>query len=522
MALTLGLDISTQSVSAVVLDVLQGASVAAASVNFGQDLPHYGAPQGFIPGGTEGEVHADPLMWLDGLELCLQQLRDSGVDLSRVSAVSGGAQQHGTVYLGAGWPEVLARLNPSRPLSEQLGPSLSRRTSPIWMDTSTATQCREIAQALGGDEVLCSRSGSIAIERFSGPQIRRFAQIDPGAYGRTRRIHLVSSFIASVMAGNDGPIDHGDGAGMNLLNLETLDWDPLLLAATAEGLGERLPTASPSQTVIGSVSDYFCERFGFAAGTPVVAFTGDNPSSLVGMGATDPGQMVISLGTSDTLFAPMAEPRTDPNGYGNVFGHPLGGYMSLVCVLNGSLAREKVRDRLGVDWRAFDIAGISTTPPGNAGRLMFPFFGPEITPRMSQAAPVLLGDPEFTSWRDGPAAVRACLEGQLINLWHHTRWMGVTAQTILLTGGASQSDGITQVVADVFSARVMRLSVPGSVALGGAIRAAGATGAEVQELAKAISARAVQQVIEPQGTSAEVYDDLKAAFARELKAHFGH
>ena len=67
------------------------------------------------------------------------------------------------------------------------------------------------------------------------------------------------------------------------------------------------------------------------------------------MGASSPGKLVISLGTSDTLFAAMPEPRTDPNGFGHVFGNPLGGFMSLICFLNGSLARERVKEDYGLE-----------------------------------------------------------------------------------------------------------------------------------------------------------------------------
>ena len=55
MAKVLGLDSSTQSVSAVVLDTLAGSIIHEESVGFGTDLPDYGQPSGFIPGGDDGE-----------------------------------------------------------------------------------------------------------------------------------------------------------------------------------------------------------------------------------------------------------------------------------------------------------------------------------------------------------------------------------------------------------------------------------------------------------------------------------
>ena len=103
-------------------------------------------------------------------------------------------------------------------------------------------------------------TGSRAIERFTGPQIRKFWKDDPAGYERTAEIHLVSSFIASLLTGTSVPIDFGDGAGMNLLDLARGAWSPQLLDATAPGLGPQAQAApSPSATRVGAVADYFVQ-----------------------------------------------------------------------------------------------------------------------------------------------------------------------------------------------------------------------------------------------------------------------
>ncbi|NDV63214.1 carbohydrate kinase [Puniceicoccales bacterium CK1056] len=515
MAQYLGIDSSTQSVSALVFDGITGKVVADASVNFGTDLPQYKAPQGFIPDGEHGEVHSDPLMWLDALDLCLERLLATGVDFRSITAISGAGQQHGTVYLNADGVARLSSIDPAKSLSEQFAGCFSRKTSPIWMDTSTTVQCRAIEKALGSSIKVCKKSGSIAIERFSGPQIRRFFESEKASYVSTAHIHLVSSFMASVLAGTDAPIDHGDGAGMNLLNLETLDWDDDLLEATAPGLREKLPPALPSQTVVGPVAGYFVAKYGFAPSASVVAFTGDNPSSLVGMGATEPGKVIISLGTSDTFFAAMPEPLTDPAGCGHVFGNPLGGFMTLQCFINGSLAREKVRDRLGMDWDQFSKT-LEETLPGSDGNRMLPFFGPEISPRVDVKEPVVSG-PFADDWVSNPTSARACVEGQFLNMRLCSEWMQLSPDVIYLTGGASQNDAIAQIAADVFQAEVKRLSVPGSVALGGALRAGLATGelsSAVMDtfFKKAISGKAIL----PDRATSETYT-LAAEDIRKLQ-----
>ncbi|MFM8549906.1 MAG: FGGY family carbohydrate kinase, partial [Verrucomicrobiota bacterium] len=250
MAIVLGLDLSTQSATALVLDTAKGTTVARARAAFGADFPDRGHPEGFLRGGQGGEVHADPLLWLDGLELALDRLARL-TDLSQVDAVSVSGQQHGSVYLAAGYEAALADGNRATSLSAKFSPVLARRTSPIWMDSSTAAECAEIAAALGGDQAVCDLTGSVATMRFTGPQIRRFAKLDPAAWVKTKRVHLVSSFFASVLAGKDAAIDTGDGAGMNLMDIRQGDWAPAALAATAPDLAAKLPPVRPGSTVDG-------------------------------------------------------------------------------------------------------------------------------------------------------------------------------------------------------------------------------------------------------------------------------
>ncbi len=467
----LGLDSSTQSLSALLIDTDTGKVVAERNVNFGERLPRYQSPSGFLANKDEAIKHSDPLMWVEALGLVLQDLRDDGVDLGQVAGISGAGQQHGSVYLAKSLDEV-GDWSTSAPLHEQVRPLLARNTAPIWMDSSTSAECAEIAKAIGGDERVAAISGSRATPRFTGPQIRRFYKTSPGEWSRTAEIHLVSSFIASLLVGKSASIDLGDGAGMNLLDLATGAWSPALLDATAPGLRQKLKSPVASATVIDEIAGYFVKKYGFAPGTKVVAFTGDNPSSLIGMGASKPGTAVISLGTSDTVFTAMASQRTDPRGYGSVFGNPAGGFMSLACFANGSLAREEIAHRFALSWDEFATAIIERTKPGNGGNILLPYFVPEITPRVLKASPRWFGSDAFVAGRDGAAAARAVVEAQALTMRLHSDWIGEAMTMVLVTGGASKNRGLLRVLADVFQATILPLRVSNSSALGGALRAA--------------------------------------------------
>ena len=512
----LGLDSSTQSLSATVIDTDVGKVVFERSLNFGEQLPHYGAPNGFIPDPNPALRHSDPLMWVEALEKLLRELRAAGLEPDRIRGISGAGQQHGSVYLkrslsqAGGW-------HPRSELVSQVRPLLSRPTSPIWMDSSTGTECAEIAAAAGGNSRVTQVTGSRVIERFTGPQIRKFFKQAPAAYGQTEEIHLVSSFMASVLIGATAGIDLGDGAGMNLLDLASAAWSPSMLDATAPGLGDKLPPPIASHTRIGALAEYFVERHGFARGTPVIAFTGDNPSSLIGMGASRPGAVVISLGTSDTVFAAMSQPRTDPRGYGHVFGNPAGGFMSLICFSNGSLARDEIRRRVGLEWEAFGQAIVSETQPGNQGNLMLPYLVPEITPRLAEPKLQLFGADDFVSWSDPAAAARAVVEAQALSMRYHSDWIGEEPSTLLATGGASRNVGILQVLADVFQAEVRPLSVANSSALGGALRAAQAVeGCDWADLYAKYSAPDGDLCVQPNPNTRSAYAELADRFRQRL------
>jgi xylulokinase len=489
----LGLDSSTQSLSALLIDTDTGKVLANRSVNFGERLPQYKSPKGFLANPDESIKHSDPLMWVEALDLILQELRDEGVDFSRVRGISGAGQQHGSVYLAKSLDEV-GGWSASASLCEQVRPLLSRKTSPIWMDSSTSAECAEIASAAGGDEHLAAITGSRATLRFTGPQIRRFYKTCPAEWQRTAEIHL------------------------NLLDLAKGAWSDDLLEATAPGLRQKLKPAVASTQVVGEVTEYFVKKYGFARGTKVVAFTGDNPSSLIGMGAGKPGTAVISLGTSDTVFAAMATKHTDPRGYGSVFGNPAGGFMSLACFSNGSLAREEITRRFGLSWDDFASAIVERTKPGNDGNMLLPYFVPEITPRVLKASPRWFGSDAFVAGRDGAAAARAVVEAQALSMRLHSDWIGEVMTTIMVTGGASRNRGLLRVLADVFQATIIPLRVSNASALGAALRAAqGVDGLAWRDLYTQFSPPDRDLAVEPDPSARAVYEKLAGTFEQRLK-----
>jgi xylulokinase len=466
--LFLGLDSSTQSLSSVIIDLDKRKVIYEKSLNFDRSLPQYRTQNGVLPGRDPLVKHSSPLLWAAALDLMFAAMKKDGVALGDILAISGSGQQHGSVYLNGSTAKVLANLNPKKTLVENLRGVFSRSTAPIWMDSSTAKECAFIRQKLGGIKKTAAATGSDTFERFTGPQIRKFYLANKTAYTRTAHIALVSSFMASLLAGKIAPIDFGDGAGMNLMDIRKKQWHPGALKATAPGLSAKLPALTASGQVVGRVSPYFVSKFGLNPKAQATVWTGDNPASVLGLGLINPGQAAISLGTSDTYFGVMERCQTDAHGEGHVFGSPAGGYMTLICFKNGSLARENIRKQYGVaDWKQFGKQ-LALAPTGNEGGIMLPWFEPEIVPRVHRAGLHRFDLDE----KNVPANCRAIFEAQAMSMKLHSQWMKMSPQQIFATGGGANDRALLQTIANVLNCRVQRIEVSKSAALGAALQAA--------------------------------------------------
>ncbi|KAJ8970914.1 hypothetical protein NQ314_000964 [Rhamnusium bicolor] len=235
----LGLDLSTQQLkAAVVNDNLQ--IIHQESVIYDTDLPEFRTQGGAIIDKVNSRyITAPTLMWIKALDMLMDRLTVAGVDFSKIAAVSGTAQQHGSVYWQKGAENALKTLDPSEFQHLQLATSFTVTNSPIWMDSSTTQQCKQLEAAVGGPEKLAEITGSRAYERFTGSQIAKVFQTKPDAYKNTERISLVSSFLCSLFLGKIAPIDISDGSGMNLMDIHSKKWNQTLLDACGAKLSGK-------------------------------------------------------------------------------------------------------------------------------------------------------------------------------------------------------------------------------------------------------------------------------------------
>ncbi|KAI0031449.1 actin-like ATPase domain-containing protein [Vararia minispora EC-137] len=531
--LFLGLDLSTQQLKAILVDE-DSVVVHESAVGFDRDLPHYGTINGAIRGPDDGEVTSPVAMWLEAMDLLLQRMKDAGVNMNDIQAVSGAGQQHGSVYWSHNAEKLLGSLDAGETLLAQLAPAaFSSPNAPIWQDSSTTRECQELEEAVGGAQALADLTGSRAYERFTGTQIKRarllppefiIRHLRPEVYDATSRISLVSSFIPSLFLGSIAPIEISDASGMNLMNVLTCKWDDNLLdTCGGPELRSKLgPEPVPGGTVLGTVSSWWTEKWAFSPDCMVAPFTGDNPATMVAL--STPGDAVLSLGTSTTFLLSIPPAETAPARFttSHLLSHPTtpDAQIAMLCYKNGALAREQVRDKYASrSWDTYNTL-VEQTPPGNNGYWGYYFPLPEIIP------PGVKGDYFFKGSDMSPVVSipdsthpRAILESQLLSIRSRVAAILPTSapplHRLVLTGGSSANQVIRQLAADVFGMNAyVAEDTKEAAGTGGAILAKFAWwraqngGLGTFEEMRAADVERLRRVASPKADVTKVYDAL--------------
>jgi xylulokinase len=243
----------------------------------------------------------------------------------------------------------------------------------------------------------------------------------------------------------------------------------LTLLDTHRDWERTLPPLVSSTAQIGSLRPAAAEALGLAPGVPVSAGGGDNMCAAIGVGAVRPGPVVVSLGTSGTVFAYSARPAVDPRGEASAFCDSTGGWLPLVCTLGCTVASEWVRGLFGLDHAGVERALLATQ--SGAGPIFLPHLAGERTPSLPGGTGLFAG---LRASHGPEALVRAVLEGVTFGLAYGLdvlRRTGVEPAAITLVGGGAASDGWAQLCADVFALPVQRPAVSEAAALGAALQA---------------------------------------------------
>jgi xylulokinase len=113
------------------------------------------------------------------------------------------------------------------------------------------------------------------------------------------------------------------------------------------GLPACLPDLLGPNDVVGTLLPEVAQQLGLPPDVVVGPGSGDNACSALGSGVAQAGQLVVSLGTSGTIFGKSAVPIIDRSGAVCPFCDATGAWLPLVCTLNCTVPAEEVRGSWG-------------------------------------------------------------------------------------------------------------------------------------------------------------------------------
>ena len=421
--LVAGVDSSTQSVKVVIRKADTGELVRQGRASH--------------PDGTE----VDPALWESALD---KAIADAG-GLDDVSAISIGGQQHGMVTLDNN--------------GDVIRPAL------LWNDTRSAQSARDLNAEMGGDAEAAKKVGSVLVASFTATKLRWLADNEKANAEKVAAVALPHDWLSwRLQGGKDFAklfTDRSDASGTGYFDAVTSTYrDDLLKSAL------RTDRAIITPRIVAP-NEFGGETL---SGIPIAAGAGDNAGAALGVQA-QPGDVVVSLGTSGTAFAVSDTPTHDSSGAVAGFADATGRFLPLVCTLNAARILDAATRILG---KTHDEVGALalTAKPGANGLSLLPYFEGERTPNRPDATGVFAG---MNLTNSNPADIaRAMIEGMLCGLVDAVdalEQLGVSINRVLLIGGAAKNPAISAIASSLFGREVL-VPQPGEYVADGAARQA--------------------------------------------------
>ncbi|MEO6594077.1 MAG: FGGY family carbohydrate kinase, partial [Planctomycetota bacterium] len=303
--LYLGFDVGTQSTKALVVDVVRNQVVARAQ-----------HPHELVPGLPPGHMEQAPEQWLAAVAATARTALQK-IDPARIAGIGVSGQQHGAVVLDAAGNVV--------------------RPAKLWCDTATVAEANELSK----------RIGRAVPTGFTASKLLWLARHEPKNWARVQQVLLPHDFINLRLSG-EASMEYGDASGTGFFDPVQRRFD----VAAMEAVDARLPSLLPSLRApgepAGRLSAAGTALLGLPVGIPLAAGGGDNMMAAIGSGATRAGVVVVSLGTSGTVFTRTDRPAVDPQGLIAPFCSSDGAWLPLLCVMNLTGVTEEVKALTGL------------------------------------------------------------------------------------------------------------------------------------------------------------------------------
>lgn len=400
-----------------------------------------------------GYSEQNPEHWVEQTLVGLKELlKDFKGNAANIEGMSFSGQMHGLVLLDE--------------QNEVLRPAI------LWNDTRTTAQCQQIYDVIGEDRLL-QITKNPALEGFTLPKILWVKEHEPQLFKRAKTFVLPKDYLRYRLTG-ELHMEYSDAAGTLLLDVGRKEW-----STTICELLDIDPSICPplldSHDEVGTISIDVTQATGLFTTTRVFAGGADNACGAIGSGILEDGKTLCSIGTSGVILSYEATPDKDFNGKVHYFNHGVSNAfytMGVTLAAGHSLTWFK---EVFASEESFQelLTEVSSVPVGSNGLLFTPYLVGERTPHAD--ATIRASFIGMDSSHQRKDFVRAVLEGITFSLNESIeifRKNGKLIDTIVSIGGGAQNDEWLQMQADIFGAKIIRLTSEQGPGMGAAMLAA--------------------------------------------------
>ena len=404
------------------------------------------------PGWVE---HDGAEIWVRTQEVIAGALDKAGIKSGELSAIGITNQRETTIA----WD-----VKTGKPLHNAL----------VWQDTRTAEFMDNLSDS--HKELIIRRTGLAIAPYFSASKMKWLIDNVPAVADAvkagTARIGTIDSWILWNLSGGTFATDVTNASRTSLMNLETLDWDPELLALFAIPRSV-LADIKPTSHVYAKTSD----------GVAIAALVGDQQGAMIGQTCFDVGDSKTTYGTGN--FALL--------NTGTTIVRSQHGLLTTVCykfgdspavyALEGSVAVtgsaiQWLRDQLGIIKSSSEIEALASSVEDNGGVYFVPAFSGLFAPHWrSDARGVIVG---LSRASTKAHLARAALEAIAYQTRDVLDAMSADSKVALTSmrvdGGATANNLLMQIQSDVMGIEIIRPEVIETTALGAAYAAGIAVG----------------------------------------------
>ena len=333
----------------------------------------------------------------------------------------------------------------------------------VWQDTRVADYVSELAKA-GGQNRFRSKTGLPLSTYFSGLKIRWIlehvkAVREMAEAGDVLFGNIDSFLVWHLTGGPHGGVhvtDVTNASRTQLMNLETLAWDPEMLDAF--GVPEQmLPRICSSSQIYADAKEPALKD------VPIAGILGDQQAALVGQTCFRPGEAKNTYGTGCFLLMNTGDRLVRSNhGLLTTIAYKLGEQPAQYA-LEGSIAVtgalvQWLRDNLGLIEKSSEIESLARSVSDNGGVYFVPAFSGLYAPYWNDNARGVIAG--LTRYATKGHLARAVLEATAFQTRDVLEAMekdsNIKLDALRTDGGMVENDLLMQFQADILNLPVIR------------------------------------------------------------------